>query len=279
VMTSSPGPKPRARKAMMRASVPLLTPTACRTPRQSATSASTAATSGPPTYWPLRITRSNAATSASHSSSTSGVRSSIGTRVRADVAEVKGISGISPKSNALSTGADRWSSAWRPAHRSCPRRPPADAWPRSRARSARDALVQQAQQVAAVGVGRAELARQRLELLGADPALAVGHLLGAGDLRALAGLERLDENRGLQQALVRAGVEPRHAASEELDAQASLLEVDAVEVGDLELPARRGPQAPRVLGGVGRVEVEPGDGVVALRLARLLLDVGDPARV
>src|SRR5690606_5199031 len=110
--------------------------------------------------------------------------------------------------------------------------------PSRRARSALDALVQQAQQVAAVGVGRAELARQRLELLGADPALAVGPLLGAGDPRALAGLERLDEDRGLQQALVRAGVAPRHAAAEELDAQAALLQVDPGEVGDHELPAR-----------------------------------------
>ena len=47
VITSSPGPMPKARSASTRASVPLATATAWRTPTQSAASASKARTLGP----------------------------------------------------------------------------------------------------------------------------------------------------------------------------------------------------------------------------------------
>src|SRR5690554_3494244 len=68
--------------------------------------------------------------------------------------------------------------------------------------SGRGTLVEEAEEVAPVGVTGAVLARQRRQLLGADPAPAEGDLLGASDLRALARLEHLDEVRGLQQALI-----------------------------------------------------------------------------
>src|SRR5262245_8850286 len=45
-----------------------------------------------------------------------------------------------------------------------------------------------------------------------DVAHDVGHLLRAGHLQPLALLDGLDERGGLQQRLVRAGVEPGHAA-------------------------------------------------------------------
>jgi hypothetical protein len=47
----------------------------------------------------------------------------------------------------------------------------------------------------------------------------------------------VDELRGLEQRVVRAGVEPGGAAAEELDVQLAALEVEAVEVGDLEFAA------------------------------------------
>ena len=43
------------------------------------------------------------------------------------------------------------------------------------------------------------------------------NLFRAADFQALAILDRLDEHRGLQQRLVRAGVEPGDAAAEQLD--------------------------------------------------------------
>jgi hypothetical protein len=66
VMTSSPGPTPRASSARCSALVPELTPTASATPQQAANARSKAATSGPRTNWPLPSTRSTA-------SSTSGL--------------------------------------------------------------------------------------------------------------------------------------------------------------------------------------------------------------
>ena len=53
--------------------------------------------------------------------------------------------------------------------------------------------------------------------------------------------------------------------------ESTLLEVDTVEVCDLELPTRRGLEPRRVVHDIGSVEVEPGHGVVAARLLRLLL--------
>ena len=92
VMTSSPGPIPRQRRPMTRASVPLFNPTACFTPRKAATSCSKAATSLPRMKRPLLKTRSMAGRSSSHSSSTSACRSSMGT----DTA-VSGRSAMAPR--------------------------------------------------------------------------------------------------------------------------------------------------------------------------------------
>ena len=48
VMTSSPGPTPRASRLSQRASVPLPTPSACRVWQKAANSVSNRATNGPP---------------------------------------------------------------------------------------------------------------------------------------------------------------------------------------------------------------------------------------
>jgi len=70
----------------------------------------------------------------------------------------------------------------------------------------------QSQQVLAVAV-LLDCVAEPLDLRRVDPALAEGDLLGAGDLEALAALDGLDELRRLEQRLVRAGVESRHAAA------------------------------------------------------------------
>src|SRR5271169_6349589 len=85
----------------------------------------------------------------------------------------------------------------------------------------------------------AERLGEPLEVGSGDQALAERDLLDAGDLEALALLDRAHELAGLQQRLVSAGVEPGGAAPELLDRQPAALEIDPVDVGDLELAARR----------------------------------------
>ncbi len=84
-------------------------------------------------------------------------------------------------------------------------------------------------------------------------------------------LERADELAGFQQGIVRAGVEPGVAAAHLLDVEVAGLQVDAVQVGDLELAARARFQVARELDDAVVVEVEPGDRVVGLGLRGLLL--------
>ena len=116
--------------------------------------------------------------------------------------------------------------------------------------------------------------------VGGDQSKQVRDLLGAGDLEPLPQLDLLDEVRGAEERLLRAGVEPGVAASELLDGELAHLEVAAIEVGDLQLAARRRRQILRQLDDALIVEVEPRHGEVRLRLLRLLLDAdGAPAPV
>src|SRR3546814_12222713 len=68
------------------------------------------------------------------------------------------------------------------------------------------------QQVLAVVV-LAQRLGEAAELVGGDEALAPGDLLQAGDLQALAMLDGLHELRGVDEAVVGAGVEPGIAAA------------------------------------------------------------------
>src|SRR4051812_16675282 len=82
-----------------------------------------------------------------------------------------------------------------------------------------------------------ELLAEAVQLLALDVAHPPGDLLDAGDLLALPVLEDLHERRRLQQRVVRAGVEPRHAPAELDQPRRPVLDVPVVEVGDLELAA------------------------------------------
>ena len=59
------------------------------------------------------------------------------------------------------------------------------------------------------------------QLFGIDEALGEGDLLGTGDLQALTFLNDVDELRCLQQRFMRAGIEPRVAASGRVSAFSS----------------------------------------------------------
>ena len=69
----------------------------------------------------------------------------------------------------------------------------------------------------------------------------VGDALQAGDLKTLAFLDDLHEDRGFGQRVVRARVQPREAALERLHLQLAALQERLVDARDLKLPARRGP--------------------------------------
>ena len=84
----------------------------------------------------------------------------------------------------------------------------------------------------ALGAGR--------ERLAVDPAVLVGDLLEHGHGHVLGALHGADELAGLVEGLHGAGVEPRVAAAERHDGQQPVLQVHAVEVGDLELAAGGG---------------------------------------
>ncbi len=110
------------------------------------------------------------------------------------------------------------------------------------------------------------------EMVRGDPAVAVGDLFQAGDLEALALLDGLYVDRGVGQGVVGAGVEPGEAAAEGLDPEFAVGQEPLVDARDLQFAAGGGLDALSYLHDLVGVEVDARDGVVALRLGRLLLD-------
>ena len=100
----------------------------------------------------------------------------------------------------------------------------------------------------------------RQQGLPVDPAVLVGDLL-EHDGHVLGALHGADELARLVEGLHGSGVQPRVAAPERHHGEQPVLQVHAVEVGDLELAAGGGRDAPRAPAHVARVEVQAGDGV------------------
>src|SRR5690606_35700243 len=150
------------------------------------------------------------------------------------------------------------------------RRRPAARRPCTRADRSRPAswhvtALAQAQQVASVAVLRQRRGpRSQLRLV--DPAVVPGDLLRAAHPQALARLDGLDVVGRLQQRPGRAGIEPCVAAAQALQVQYALVEITAVEVGDLELAARRGLERSGEIAGAPVVEVQAGHRIVRTRL-------------
>src|ERR1700754_3429108 len=99
-------------------------------------------------------------------------------------------------------------------------------------------------------------------LLGRDEAHPQRDLLEAGDPHALSLLEGSHELAGVQQRLVRSGVQPGEAATQVDHACAAAIQIGVVHVGDLELPAGGRGEPAGDLDDVVVVEVEAGDGAV-----------------
>ena len=73
-------------------------------------------------------------------------------------------------------------------------------------------------------------------------------------------------------AVVGAGVEPGVAPAHDFDFQLLALQINAVEVGDLQLAARRGLQIARQVAHLGVVKVQTGDRIVRLGAGGLFFD-------
>lgn len=114
--------------------------------------------------------------------------------------------------------------------------------------------------------------------LAVDPAVLVGDLLQHGNGRALGALDRTHELAGLVKALHGAGVKPGVAATEGHDRERAVLQVHAVEVGDLQLAAGARLDPPGQLADALVIEVQASDRVGALGVLGLLLD-GDGVEV
>jgi len=126
------------------------------------------------------------------------------------------------------------------------------------------------QQVLAIGALGQRLG-QRCERLTADITLPERNLLWAGDLETLPAFNHMDEFGSLEQAFMRAGIQPGDAPPQLLDSQGAARQVSAVDVGNLQLAARRRLQARRNLNDGVVVEIKPRDGIVGFRPLRLFL--------
>ena len=120
-------------------------------------------------------------------------------------------------------------------------------------------VVEDARQIGGVIGGRCACDQLR-EGRAVDEAKPIGNFLGTSDAQSGPVLDHLDELRSLVEMLERTAIESGHAAAEIDHPQALLLEVTPIEVGNLQLAARRRCQARGDAQNVGIVEIESGDG-------------------
>lgn len=126
-------------------------------------------------------------------------------------------------------------------------------------------FLEDSQQILAVTVFGQGL-RECLELLGVDPALAEGDFFRAGYFEALTVFQGGYELAGIEQGFVGAGVEPGVAPAHDLYIESALFEIQAVQIGDFELAARRRFEGLGQFNHLLVVKIEPGNGVVGLGL-------------
>src|SRR5688500_4608724 len=106
-----------------------------------------------------------------------------------------------------------------------------------------------------------------------------GDLFRARYLQALALFEGADKFARLDETIGSSRVEPRKAASHDLDRKLVPLEVNAIEIGDLEFTARRRLKLARNVDRLTVVEIEAGDRPVRAWVAWFLLDCRGTSRV
>jgi len=96
---------------------------------------------------------------------------------------------------------------------------------------------QQPAKILAVSIG-AVRTRQRLKLRGADEPKLERYLFRTGNLQSLPLLNGLNEGRSFKKRVMRACIEPRHAAAKNFRRKPATLKIPAVHVGDLQFATR-----------------------------------------
>ena len=91
----------------------------------------------------------------------------------------------------------------------------------------------------AAKLGLAEPIGRTAQRRDVDEAHAERHLLRAAHQQPGAGLDGLHVGRRLQQTIGGAGVQPRASARQAFDVQPARFKVNAIQIGDLQFPARR----------------------------------------
>ena len=132
-------------------------------------------------------------------------------------------------------------------------------------------LAQQAHQVLAIAIFLEGLG-QLLDLCSVDEACTPSDLFGASDLQALALFQRGDELARFQQALMRAGIQPRVAALHDLHIEIALIQIGLVHGRDFQFASGAGLDGLGDVHDLPVVEVQAGDGIVALGLGGLFFD-------
>ena len=97
------------------------------------------------------------------------------------------------------------------------------------------------------------------------------------NLHALTLLDHAHEVRCVDEAVHRAGVQPREAAAQQLNVERLFLQIHGVERGDFQLAARTRLHLMRHGGDALRIEVQTRHSVIALGLLRLFLNGNDTA--
>src|SRR5262249_55500742 len=83
---------------------------------------------------------------------------------------------------------------------------------------------------------------------------------------------RGDVITGLEQSSGSASIEPRHAAAEQLHVQLIALKIKQIQIGDLELAARRRTQSATKIDNLIVTNIKPWHGEMALRLLRFFFE-------
>src|SRR5690606_12759239 len=105
--------------------------------------------------------------------------------------------------------------------------------------------------VAVLGQGRS----QCQQLLAIDPPLTVGNLFRTANLKALTGLDGLNEIGRFQQRLMRTSIQPRKTTAQRFKLEGAFVQITLVEIGDFQLTTWRGLQFSRIAAGIAIVEV------------------------
>lgn len=99
----------------------------------------------------------------------------------------------------------------------------------------------------------------------ANPAVQICDFFQAGNLTMLMLLDSLYEVSGIHQTLVCTCVQPSKALTQQFYIQGTILQIDAVQIGDFEFTTRRWFQVFSKLDHTVIIEVQTSDAVIALK--------------